>query len=153
MGTFALDLQKFAEKAKGNGNAVVRETMFEIATMVEERSAVGDPTLWKHPAPKGYIGGRFRANWQLGVNVIPDGTIDGIDPDGAATLGVIAASIPAEPAGNILYLANNLPYAQLIEDGTGPNNWMLHAAPAGVVSRTAMEFRQIVDEAAAGVAK
>lgn len=147
MGAFALQLREFAEKAKGNAHAVVRDVTAEIATIIDERSPVGDPARWKNPAPKGYVGGRFRANWQLGVGAIPSGVIDAVDPSGEATRGRVIASIPEQPAGQVLYLANNLPYAQRIEDGWSGQ------APAGIVALTVVEFQSIVDRAVASVAK
>jgi hypothetical protein len=144
--SFTLELQKFAEKAMGNAHGAVRGITAEVHTRIDERSPVGDPTTWKNPAPKGYVGGRFRANWQLTADSIPSGVIDAIDPDGSATRGAVVASIPDEPAGRVLYLANNLPYAKRLEDG-----WSPQAPPGAMVGLTVMEIQQIADEVVAGL--
>ncbi len=64
--SFTLQLKAFAEKAKGNADLVVRKVVLDIGTRVVLRSPVGDPDLWEGKAPKGYVGGRFRGNWQYG---------------------------------------------------------------------------------------
>jgi hypothetical protein len=53
--------------------------------------------------------------------------------------------VPNDAAGRVFYLANNVPYAQRIEDG-----WS-RQAPTGLVALTAMEFQNIVGESAAAV--
>jgi hypothetical protein len=57
-------------------------------------------------------------------------------------VSAIVSSIPGQAAGLVFYLTNNVPYAQRIEDG-----WS-RQAPNGLVALTAVEFQQIVDEAA-----
>lgn len=143
MGTFALDLAKFADKVKGRADDVVGDVVVQIAQAVDRRSPVGDATYWKSPAPKGYVGGRFRGNWQLGVDIRPAGETGRIDPTGADTQGEILARIPTEAAGPVYYLLNNVDYAQRIEEG-----WS-RQAPQGLVGLTAIEFPQMVDQAVA----
>jgi hypothetical protein len=145
MSSFAVQLQAFADKTKQRSNDFVGLVTVKIAQELDERSPVGDATYWTHPAPKGYVGGRFRGNWQLGIGVIPSGETGRIDPSGAETLGTITASIPTEAAGTVMYLANNSPYGQRLEEG-----WS-RQAPTGLVGLTAMKFQAIVNEAAAQV--
>lgn len=139
--TFALDLQKFASKVGEQADQVVGEIVIGVARELDMRSPVGDATYWTHPAPAGYVGGRFRANWQLGVNVKASGTVQANDTNGTIALPAIIAGLPEEAAGNVFYLSNNLPYAQRIEDG-----WS-RQAPQGLVGLTAIKFQQIVDQA------
>lgn len=140
--TFALDLAKFAEKAGQRADELVGGIVVRIAKAVDERSPVGDAVYWKSKPPKGYVGGRFRANWQLGIGVLPQGTLNRVDPTGAATVGRIIAAIPDQASGRVYYLANNLPYAQRIEHG-----WS-RQAPTGVVGLTVTEFQQVVRQVA-----
>lgn len=142
MTSFAVQLGQFADRTKARSDALVRTVTEDIARALDERSPVGDPKLWKHPAPKDYQPGRFRGNWQLGVNVVPSGETGRIDPGGEATLSTIIANIPENAAGTVLYLANNVPYARMIEDG-----WSSQA-PTGLVGLTAIEFQQRVNAAA-----
>ena len=137
--TFALDLQKFAAKAGVKANAVVAETVAEIVAKVDLRSPVGDPTKWKNPPPKGYVGGRFRGNWQLGVGVVPQGVLNRIDPGGHGTVTAAVAEIPRDAAGRTYFYVNNLKYARRLEEGYSGQ------APAGIVGLTVVEFQGIVD--------
>ncbi len=139
--TFAADLERFTLKVKGLTDEVIADTVKGIAYKLDERSPVGDGKYWKSPPPKGYVGGHFRANWQLGIDHLPTQEIAGVDPDGERTREQISASIPGDAAGKIYYLANNVPYALRIEDG-----WS-HQAPQGLVGLTVTEFQSIVDQA------
>lgn len=145
MSTFALDLQRFAEKTKDKADLAVGSIVVRVSGRVDQRSPVGDATYWKNPAPKGYVGGRFRGSWNLGVDTFPPNA-ETIDPSGSATQGRIIASIPEKSAGKVYYLINQVPYAQRIEEG-----WS-RQAPQGVVGLTVIEFRQIVDEAVESLA-
>ena len=75
--SFSLDLKKFADKTNAKANAAVREIVRGVAESLVEKSPVGNAELWANPdhKPKGYVGGRFRANWQYGENEIPDGEL------------------------------------------------------------------------------
>lgn len=143
MTAFAVRLQQIAAKTNARADQIVRDVITEVATALDGRSPVGDPSLWKHPPSKDYQPGTFRGNWQLGVGSIPQGETGRIDPSGEATLGAIIAAIPEHPAGTVAYLANNVPYARPIEDGHSTQ------APNGVVGLTAVEFQGYVDNAAA----
>lgn len=141
MGGFALDLQKFAQKAKDRADDAVGNIVARVAAELDQRSPVGDGKYWISPPPKGYIGGHFRANWQLGVGSRPTAEIAGVDPSGDKTQGNIIASIPNDASGKVYWLANNAPYARRLEEG-----WS-RQAPAGMVGLTVTMFQQIVDDA------
>lgn len=143
MSTFALDLAKFADKVKHRADDVVGDVVVQAAQAIDRRSPVGDATYWKHPAPKGYTGGHFRGNWQLGVDSIPSGEVPGVDPSGTETQGRILAAIPDEAAGKVYYIVNNVPYAEEIELGHS------HQAPYGVVGLTEIELPDMVEQAVA----
>lgn len=145
MSTFAVEIQQFVDKIRAKADDLVGLVVVKVAQRLDERSPVGDATYWKNKPPKGYVGGRFRGNWQLGVGAIPAGETGRIDPAGSATVSAIVAEVPEQAAGKVFYLANNVPYAQRLEDG-----WS-RQAPSGLVALTAMEFQSIVDEAAGAV--
>ena len=142
---FALDISKFAEKCARNSDQVVRKTVIDIASSLVDKSPVGDPGYWQHKPPPGYAGGRFRANWQLGVDVHPEGEIDALDKSGAKTKAKARAQIPKQAAGHVYTIANNLPYAQALEDGHS------RQAPHGFVGLTKIEFQSIVKKSLAGL--
>jgi hypothetical protein len=103
MSSFTLQLQQFADKTKAHSDEVVGRVVVTIAQRLDERSPVDT--------------GRFRGNWQLGIESVPQGETGRLDPGGSATVGAIIAGIPAEAAGHIYYLTNNVPYAQRLEEG------------------------------------
>lgn len=142
--TFALDLKAFADKAGKRADQAVGAIVANVSAELDKRSPVGDATYWKHPPPKGYVGGHFRGNWQLGVGAMPEGEIAGVDPSGGATQGRILASIPDKASGLVYWLVNNAPYAQRLEEG-----WS-RQAPNGVVGLTTVMFQQIVAAAVGG---
>jgi hypothetical protein len=140
-GSFALDLKRFAEKTKHKADLAVGNIVVRVARELDQRSPVGDTSYWKNPPPKGYVGGRFRGNWQLGVNVVPAGETGLIDPGGAEAQGRIIAAVPEQASGKLYTLINNVPYAQEIERGHS------HQAPQGLVGLTTIMFQRIVNEA------
>lgn len=149
MSSFALDIRRFVEKTKDRADQAVHTIVANIAAEIDFRSPVGDATYWKHPAPKGYVGGRFRANWQLGVGSVDltttlatDRSAKNREMGGPTTHGIVA-SIPAQAAGKVYYLSNSVDYAQRIENG-----WS-RQAPSGVVGLTQVMFQQIVRKAIA----
>ena len=81
-------------------------------------------------APKGYVGGRFRGNWQTSISAPASGVVDRIDPTGSAATQETVTNMGG--VGTITYLTNNLPYAQVLEYEAHSSQ-----APAGMV-RVAM---------------
>ncbi len=148
--TFSLQLAEFAKKSADRADEVVRRIVIGVAVNIDKRSPVGDASLWQSPPPKGYVGGRFRGNWQYGNYAgdgIPMNRLDNIDPSGEATQAAIAAAIPSNAAGIRHVLINTLPYAMVLERGHSTQ------APHGMVGLAVVEFQQSVDEAVAGLSK
>ena len=145
-GDFELDLKAFAAKVGKLADGVVAGTIADLASIIDERSPVGDAKYWKRPPPPGDVGGHYRANWQVGVDARPSGVIAGHNY--SVTVGAAKAEIPAEASGHIYYLVNNVPYAWAIEDGTATPR----QAPQGVAGRTVIEFKDIVARRVASMA-
>ena len=145
MGAFALQIAAWVEKTKGDIDTVTRYALTEVDRRLVNRSPVGDALYWKNPAPKGYTGGRFRANWQMSIGAPASGVVDAVDKDGSATMAAHASVVAVARAGQTFYLMNNLPYAVPIERG-----WS-RQAPVGVVALTVVEWNNIVDAAVNGV--
>ncbi len=142
--TFGSDVAQFAQFAGGQMTRVVQTITLELATAVVERTPVGNPSLWKGPAPKGYTGGRLRANWQFTAGSPATGELDTTSHGTALTR--IAAGIDASAAGGITWLTNNLPYAVPIEfEGHSKQ------APAGMVRISVAEVQQHVNNALAAL--
>lgn len=145
--TFAVDLKAFAEKAKGNAHAVTRKVVLEIGGALVIRSPVGDALYWKSPPPPGYVGGRFRANWQYGDGAINSTTTEETDrksyasEEAAAEGSGLAGKVDAKAGGKVHYLTNSLPYAIPIENGHS------RQAPFGLVGITTLEFNLFINKA------
>ena len=139
---FRVQLRDAIAKAKEAPNQLVRKVILDMGTRVVELTPVGDATLWKHPAPAGYVGGRARANWQYGNLAgagIPEQPLPDIDATGRASIDRIAAGIPEQALGTVHYVVNSLPYIRRLEDG-----WS-RQAPSGMVGITVIEFGGIVE--------
>lgn len=140
--SFELDLRAFIEKAKGNSEQVVRKVGIDMLARIIDRSPVGNPDLWKDTPPPGYVGGRFRGNWQVTFGAQAVGETGRIDKNGGETLRAGQAVLAAYRAGvNSIWLTNTVPYAVPLEYGHSSQ------APAGMVRVTAAEFQQFVDRA------
>jgi hypothetical protein len=81
--------------------------------------------IWKSPVDTG----RFRANWQLTIGHPATGQVQGTSVQTEAA-AVVAGSCPP---GVDIWLSNNVPYAQRLEEGHSGQ------APAGVVAVTLVE--------------
>ncbi len=97
----------------------------------------------ENTAPAGYVGGRFRGNWQVGIDSTPEGETDRIDKNGNATKAMGNLVLSSFRVGmQEIYFVNNVPYAYPLEFGHSSQ------APNGMVRITAQEFGRFVDEAA-----
>lgn len=126
MGQFANDLSAFEAKTSEKLDLAVRKIALELFSRVILKSPVDT--------------GRFRANWQVAIGVLPNGTLELEDKTGQATINAATARTAGVEAGDIIYLTNNLPYAQRLEGGYSLQ------APAGMVSLSVQEFQAIANE-------
>ena len=113
-----------------------KRVALEVFRRVILKSPVGNPSLWANPdsAPPGYVGGRFRANWQINSS-LNSSVVDQPDPNGGSTIAAGVSNIArvTQPYGTI-WVFNNVPYAQRIEQGWSGQ------APGGVVGVTLAEI-------------
>lgn len=88
---------------------------------------------------KGYVGGRFRANWNVSYGV-PDTTVtDSTDKNRVLTE---VQKVDTLAVGGIMYLTNALPYAHRLEY----EGWSSQA-PAGMIRISALEFGDHIKKA------
>lgn len=92
-------------------------------------------------APEGYVGGRFRGNWQFSIDSPADGELDAVDPSGNSAAAALRAQVSGLTIGQTAYIVNNLPYAIPLEYGHSKQ------APHGMVRVTLANFQRIVEEA------
>lgn len=152
MADFTMDIAKFVNKAKGNADMVVRKCTFEMFKRVIIKSPVDT--------------GRFKSNWQAAVGVVPSGTIglaDSITHDeggkerdrgasrdaaaGSAAFARVNAVALSGKAGDVIYLVNNLHYANELEYGHS------NQAPEGMVRISILEWNAVVRKAASELPK
>lgn len=161
MSQFALDMQKWIDKTKLRADTVVSKVLLDISTSIVLATPVDT--------------GRARANWQFGVDVIPDGVIDSADAGklrgdlrtssgivGSSSLVKLTQQIVQVKAGHIHYLVNNLPYINMLEYGgygrygnperatgkTTPTGYSTQA-PNGMVRITVVRYIEFVNKALA----
>lgn len=145
--TFALKVDQMVERAKSNIDIVIRKTILDLGTRLVELSPVGNPSMWKSPAPKGYTGGRFKGNWDVSINTVPTTKYDVVDKTGAASIGRIGAKVTSGKSGDMFYICNSLPYARKLEyEGHSKQ-----VPPSGMVGSVVVEFSGILDAAARSV--
>jgi len=139
--SFAADIKKWSDATGQDVEKVARATVLSMSTAITKRTPVGNPELWKSPAPKGYVGGQARGNWFPSIDMMSneqDLTIVGksanIDSDNrvVSMLDLIF--------GKKYFLTNNLPYIHRLEYGHSTQ------APAGMVRVTTTEFKQVVKD-------
>ncbi len=202
-GSFAAQLEQFAEVAKEAMDLTFREVVIMVGRRLVTMSPVGNPDLWKvnveaqgsaaeqiaaynakaaaingritadqanltksgnlkgglrlrkpltkreqrenfglgvRRAGQGYVGGRFRSNWQLTTGAPAAGEIEDIESAGE-TLDRLLVAAGDLSAGEVAYIVNNLPYAIPLEYGHSSQ------APGGMVRVTVADFQRIVEEA------
>lgn len=123
---FAEDIAGFAAKTERKMDLAVRKIALELFSRV----------ILKTPVDKG----RARANWQVAIGGAPNGTLELEDKSGTATISAVTASAAGLRAGDVIFLVNNLPYIQRLEDGYSGQ------APAGMVGLTVQEFQRIAEQ-------
>jgi hypothetical protein len=141
---FALQIEAFARQAIGRVQDVERSVVLQVMTSLVLKSPVGDPSRWKDPesAPPGYVGGRFRGEWQYTYNALPTSTVGSIDATGQVSIG---RAIIGRKRPGIHYLTNLMSYGRKLEyDGHSSQ------APNGMVGITVREFDGLVASTARG---
>ena len=103
MGKFEDDVRKFERKTDKKMEVVVRTIILRIFRKI----------VFKTPVDKGSL----RANWQLAIGNVPNGTLELNDKTGTATVSKAAATLLGYDLGDTIYLANNLPYVRTVEEG------------------------------------
>jgi hypothetical protein len=122
----------------------INATVTDMYKKIVERTPVGDPSLWKSPAPTGYVPGKLKASWSINFNNIQR------DDKGQFASGTqiteahgLSLSI-TNPGNQTVAISNNAIYAQRIEYGS----WSTQA-PAGMMRVTVSEYKTILEVNAA----
>jgi hypothetical protein len=141
---FSAQIAAWVNKVHKTQHDFARELMLTIMVRIDERSPIGNPKFWKHPAPPGYKPGLFRGSWMLGVDTIDTKQPRTKDASRARGRGMLAVArgmkrIPKDAGGHVYYYTNSVPYAIRLEYG-----WSTWQAPYGIVGLTATEFKDAV---------
>jgi hypothetical protein len=109
----------------------------EILRLVIFGTPVGNKTIWLEPgkARVGYVGGRARANWFVGLGQASKFESDETDASGSGTMERGKAAIQRSTPGQDIHLCNNLPYIVPLNRGhshQAPEGWIERAVQAGM---------------------
>lgn len=142
-GAFSLSLAKFVEQTGRNADQVIRQATLQLLGSILLRSPVDT--------------GRFRGNWNAGIDQPNRATNDRVYPGGTPEARGAAASAEAQvrartvlntfTSGEQIWLSNGLPYAIELEYGHSKQ------APSGLVRVSILEYQQYLERAAAAVPK
>ena len=90
--------------------------------------------------------GRARGNWQASIGTPIRAAIERLDPSGGQTIAANARTIEGRQPEQTIYLSNNLPYINRLNDGysaQAPANFVRQAVISGAnsVKRTGKVFK------------
>lgn len=126
--TFHLQMENIVSLTLGKQHRIVEYVIKGMDEQVVMRSPVDT--------------GRFKGNWQLGVDYQPTEKLERYDKDGRETIDMNNAKIPYPAYGHDYYLVNNLDYAQALEDGHSR-----FSPPGNLVHDVVVDLQRFVDEA------
>lgn len=138
--SFSSQLKKFNEKTQKKAERVFRQSALTLFGNIVKQSPVGNPSLWASNPPPNYVGGSFRANWQVSINRPETGIIESTNTSSTSMMTEVSKA----KLGDTIYFTNNLPYALRLEQG-----WSTQA-PSGWVKANTMQWKYIVNRFARG---
>jgi hypothetical protein len=124
---FVASLLAWTHKTDEELNIIVRKIVFGVFYNIVMGSPVDT--------------GRFIGNWQIGLGVIPQGTLDALVKDKTFQAAIGSDKLSSAKAGGVIFIANNLPYALALEYGHSQQ------APQGMVRRTLANINAITEGA------
>jgi hypothetical protein len=144
-----ISFDQFARKTAERADKLLRAVGISLFSSVIRDTPVGDPDYWKGKAPKGYVGGRLRGNWNCSLRAPDVSTIEAPKtynkakdyrnfPVGQVVINKIENECEKANRKDSLWLANSLPYAQRVEYG-----WS-RQRPDGMVRKNAARIKRIV---------
>ena len=125
MSSFELDVSAITKKFKNRIDVVLKKVTFDLGVSIIILSPVDE--------------GRFRDNWQIGINNDPDSVLEKIRGRDA-TIKALESEIKKVKGGDEIFFVNNLSYAEKLEEGWSPQ------AEAGVVGGTIAGYENTLDK-------
>lgn len=110
---------------------VKRKIAADALRLVIFATPVGNKTIWQEPgkAATGYVGGRARNNWYVGIGAAPVTVTEEVDASGGQRLSEGMSTIKSTPPEASIYIVNNLPYIEPLNSGHS------HQAPSGFIDQ------------------
>lgn len=138
--TFAVNMNRYGNNVAKNATRSKRAAAIACLQSVVLATPVGNPTLWQDPTakPAGYVGGRARGNWFVGLGRARTGQSDTPDPSGGATIAAGTVEAGGTIPGQSIHITNNLPYIIPLNEGHSTQ------APAGFVQNAVAAARAAV---------
>lgn len=128
---FSLDISRFVEKARVRIDLVVQKVTLDVFSAVILMSPVKT--------------GRFRGNWIADTGNYRTNILNNFDKSGNETINKVAAIVSRGKSGGVVYLVNNLPYAQRLEYGYSMQ------APSGMVRTTIANYQSYINNAVSSI--
>jgi hypothetical protein len=119
---------------------IINTSLLEMYKRIIDRTPVGNPSLWKYPAPKDYVPGTLKASWRIdfsGNTKDSRGRFTSASQIGNS--GGISFKINSTNSNARAAIYNNQPYAQRVETG-----WSTQA-PSGMMRITLLEYTSIIN--------
>ena len=130
--TFKADMERWSEDALRKLTEATQKISLDVFSNVIRLSPVDT--------------GRFKGNWQPSVGAPVAGELELLDPSGGTVTAKVSGFVEGVEAGDVIYMVNNLPYAESLEDGSSQQ------APNGMVKLTVQRFQPIADKVIAQIA-
>lgn len=141
------NINQFLKKFKENQQVVIKaaekvvnETLAQMYKKIIDRTPVGNPALWKWPAPAGYQPGTLKASWQLSFGGIRD-QASGQFVSTQSVTGTHGISMQVRGGNKTAFIYNKQPYAERVEYG----HWSTQA-PSGMMRITIAEYTMLIDK-------
>lgn len=131
---FISEVKSWRKKVEKKIDRTLELFVVDFTNHLIGRTPVGDPSLWKDPAPAGYQPGTLINSWFTTLNVPYTGGVRKQSTSGADAIKQ-ASRVAMNATGNIIHIVNPTPYANMIEY----EGWS-QQAPAGMARITATQF-------------
>ena len=137
------DIERARKNLKDNAEKKLRGTCLSLCGRIIKATPVGNPSLWESSAPSGYIGGTLRNSWAASIGSPSQEAGRAPDASGSDSISSLNTGVLGLQLGQEFYLANNMPYAQRVEDGWSGQapQGMVKSTLAGAKSETEGKFR------------
>jgi hypothetical protein len=121
---------------------VMKRVCIDVMRGLVLNTPVGNEQNWaiskRIPGYKkpGYVGGHMRRNWQAQIGAPLRQELPGVDATGTQAIDQMSRAIAGITEPTIIYFSNPVPYAEVVEFGSGTKKPWSIQAPEGVVTPT-----------------